>query len=274
MHWLPNDQNHDPLLPSIVFNLRGGNNDKLFFSVALDPGDESYQGMWLEDTFPYHKWVHLTLVVRFDQVEAWIDGEMVKSAVFKLSQNNSKISSCPYSTKIFQDIDFLEGKNFKNNSILQVGGIKGKKSMVGMIQDFIVFRNMALNAEEISALMHHLLPKKYPTLEKLIEHYQIDNLVQICLPRWENNYYIQKLWGLCPTVVCGPICINSDKNQVVVRGDDRFDDNTSYGSDKCTVEDFYKENQNHNHNHNQIENFSIFPNSSFIFYPEKNLNIK
>ena len=266
MHWLINDQNYDPLLPSIVFNLQGGNNDKLFFSVALDPEDESYQGMWLEDTFSYHKWIHLTLVVRYDQVEAWVDGEMVKSAVFKLSQNNSKpkASSCPYSTEIFKDINYLEGKNFKNNSILQVGGIKGKKSMTGMIQDFIVFRNMALNPEEIIALMHHLPPTKYPTLEKLIEHYQIDNLNQICLPRWENNYYIQKLWGLCPTVVCGPICINYDNIVWYQYHKKQVAHTASYSYDKCTAEDFHKE------NHNQIGNFSIFPNSSFIFYPEKN----
>ena len=158
---------------------------------------------WSEGSLPYHEWVHLTLVLRQYRVEGWLNGEFVGSAS---TGRSGKVKTCPYSEQAKNDKDNTHHSfdAYKNNTIMQIGGAKGFKSMViqsmtkllnlcskfcyhnalqvGMIQDFVVFRNIALGRQEINALMNLRPPKPLPTLTKLLEHYSIDSLrVSACI---------------------------------------------------------------------------------------------
>jgi len=109
--------------------------------------------------------MHLALVIRNDVIEGWIDGELMKSAM--VDKFVARPETCDYDSGVFNAFDSTSNYTV-NNTILHIGGYLQGKSMVGMIQDFMVFRNLALTKTEIAALMSARPARKYPTLDRLL----------------------------------------------------------------------------------------------------------
>ena len=113
-----------------------------------------------------------------------INGELVGSA--SASKYYSEPDRCPYRDSMFDDKDPGIKSGLLNNTILQIGGYSNGKSMVGMLQDFVVFKNVALERKEINHLIEYRAPKRLPTLEMLMQHYKIPSSNGKC----KQNYMI------------------------------------------------------------------------------------
>ena len=77
-----------------------------------------------------------------------------------------------------------------NNTVLQLGGLAGGKSMVGMLRDFVVFRNIALTRDEINEVMMQSAGRRDQedgadggrdqALEQLLRFYGLAEGVKMC----------------------------------------------------------------------------------------------
>lgn len=99
--------------------------------------------------------------------------------------------------------------NLQNNTLFQLGGHQHAKSTPGMLQDVFIFKNIAFDELGVRKLMEAKPPRSSPMLKRLMRVLGVHPLDDICLaPDWELNPYRQFAWGLCPTVVCGPVSLN------------------------------------------------------------------
>jgi hypothetical protein len=98
--------------------------------------------------------------------------------------------------------------SFVNNTIIQLGGVRGSKSTVGMVHDFVIVRNKALSASQIKKLIQKRPPPYLPTFKKLLPMYGVYNFDDFCPLKWKKNPYLLWTWRICPEEVCGEICFH------------------------------------------------------------------
>lgn len=180
--------------------------ETFFFAATKDARDGSYVGSWSSSEVIYNRWVHLTLVVRMDRIDCYVDGRLTAASSHNRPIHREAPPDCPYWSGRY-NVYAPEDETVANNTILQIGGVKEGKIMQGMLQDFIIFQNLALEGTEVAELIRLRPPTEIPMFENLLDHYKIARPEKVCLPDWQNNYYLQHSWGLCPDIVCGSICL-------------------------------------------------------------------
>ena len=260
---------YESWLPSVIYNVPS-KPGKLFFSANRDEyGD--YSGFSPAYDIRYHEWTHITMTITDDRVGAYINGKFISSSRATTSKNRNS-GKCPYSIddstdKIRDNIEDTKNssKNQRNklspNSIMDVIGRYDRLSDPGMMQDLTVVRGLAISEVHIQELMNAGKPSIPPTMKKLMKLYDIYTLEGYSELKWFDNYYRMMEWGLCPTQVCGPICL-TDRFLLGLSGvnSSRDSDNnkTNYEDFDDLVEDFYQseyENQNENESGNELNRF-------------------
>ena len=265
---------YESWLPSVIYNVPS-KPGKLFFSANRDEyGD--YSGFSPTYDIRYHEWTHITMTITDDRVGAYINGKFISSSRATASKNRNS-GNCPYfvdysADKMRDDSDDKNNssKNKKNklppNSIMDVIGRYDRLSDPGMVQDLTVVRGLALSEVHIQELMNARKPFIPPTMKKLMNLFDIYTLEGYSELKWLNSYYRMMEWGLCPTQVCGSICL-TDRFLLGLNGvnspRDSDNNNTNYEDFDELVEDFYQseyENDNEDstdENQNQNQNFNF-----------------
>ena len=93
-------------------------------------------------------------------------------------------------------------------SLLNPGNL-GVASTPAIVQDVIIVRDVAFSQAQVRQLLNRTRPPSALTslvqMLPLVGAYSLDGL---CIIPWEDDMYLMKQWDLCPSVVCGPICLD------------------------------------------------------------------
>ena len=85
----------------------------------------------------------------------------------------------------------------------------GVPSTPAIVQDVIVVRDVAFSQAQVRQLLSRSRPPSALTsLVQLLPLVGAYSLEGICVMPWEDDMYLMKQWNLCPSVVCGPICLD------------------------------------------------------------------
>jgi hypothetical protein len=240
-------------LPSIIYNLPS-KPGKFFFSANRDDyGD--YSGFSPPYDIRYHEWMHVAMTISDDNINSYINGKLLSSnrASFSRKRRSGK---CPYLFDDSSDLmrDDMDDKNNTSasrtqrnqlhpNTIMDVIGKHDRLSDPGMMQDLTVVRGLALSEAHIQDLMNARRPSIPPTMKKLMQLFDIHTLEGYTELNWFDNYYRMKEWKLCPTQVCGPICL-TDKFLLGLHGfestEDSENNNSNYEDFDELLDDFYQ----------------------------------
>ena len=209
------NKEYEPLLPAIIFNVHN-RIGKLFFSGGKDRfGD--YSGVSPPFILGYHEWMHITVTFGIDYLDAYVNGRHYQRT--RMVPPLKGYKQCPYhlldNPEYPYDINKLKNNTDKNitfattsNTQLQILGGRNNPSTPGMIQDFIVFRGIALNESHINQIMNIRKPTIPPSLKKMLNLYGIYSLENYSVRPWESDFYLMIQWGVCPVSVCGPVCFD------------------------------------------------------------------
>lgn len=240
-------------LPSIIYNVPS-KPGKFFFSANRDDyGD--YSGFSPPYDIRYHEWMHVAMTISDDNINSYINGKLLSSnrASFSRSRRSGK---CPYfiddsKDKMRDDIDDKNNTSASRtlwnqlhpNTVMDVIGRHDRLSDPGMMQDLTVVRGLALSEAHIQELMNARRPSIPPTMKKLMQLFDIHTLEGYTELHWFDNYYRMKAWKLCPTQVCGPICL-TDKFLLGLHGfegtEDSENNNSYYEDFDELLDDFYQ----------------------------------
>lgn len=182
---IPNQEIGESLLPSMVFNVGSEEHKyKFFFSATKDAKGEDFHGFWAPGSkVEWNKWTHIAWVVSEDSIlKGYMNGNLVGSLrmeaskqTFNEGNNVNGVMRCPYNhpTK-YNHNKPIPVNDAWNNTILQIMGNAGggHPSTVGMMQDFIVMRNIALEHSEVRKLVKLRRPKPLPTLDVIRSLYE------------------------------------------------------------------------------------------------------
>ena len=235
-------------LPSIIYNVPS-KPGKFFFSANRDDyGD--YSGFSPAYDIRYHEWIHVALTISDDNINSFVNGKLLSSNRASFSRNR-RSGKCPYfiddsTDKMRDDIDDknntsrTQRNQLHPNTVMDVIGRHDRLSDPGMIQDLTVVRGLALSEAHIQELMNARRPYIPPTMKKLMQLFDIHTLEGYTELRWFDNFYRMKEWGLCPTQVCGPICL-TDKFLLGLHGFEGTDNsNSNYEDFDELLDDFYE----------------------------------
>ena len=240
-------------LPSIIYNVPS-KPGKFFFSANRDDyGD--YSGFSPPYDIRYHEWIHVAMTISDDNINSYVNGKLLSSnrASFSRKRRSGK---CPYfvddsADKMRDDIDDrnntsasrIQRNQLHPNTIMDVIGKHDRLSDPGMMQDLTVVRGLALSEAHIQELMNARRPSIPPTMKKLMQLFDIHTLEGYTELQWVDNYYRMKEWSLCPTQVCGPICL-TDKFLLGLHGfegtDDPENNHHTYEDFDELLDDFYQ----------------------------------
>jgi hypothetical protein len=242
-----NDNDDEILLPAIIFDIMKYPGS-FFFSTTKDASGD-YSGFSPPTSVKYHEWTHIAMTIEDGFVNAYINGEFLQKASFA-----SSTRKCPH-TSSTRDFKFYDGSpnniNIHNNenaygnddkdknqeeiisnTIFQVAGGKHIPSIPGMVQDVMIYRNVALSEDHIQQVMKFKRPVISKTLNSLMSLYGLYSLEGYSVKQWEDNYYLMIEWGICPGAVCGSVCLD----EKFLLGHVSMKSNRSGGSDGVKIE--------------------------------------
>lgn len=236
-------------LPSIIYNVPS-KPGKFFFSANRDDyGD--YSGFSPPYDIRYHEWIHVAMTISDDNINSYVNGKLLSSNRASFSRK-SRSGKCPYfiddsTDKMRDDIDEknytstsrIQRNQLHPNTIMDVIGTHDRLSDPGMMQDLTVVRGLALSEAHIQELMNARRPSIPPTMKKLMQLFDIHTLEGYTELQWIDNYYRMKEWRLCPTQVCGPICL-TDKFLLGLHGFEGTENNSNYEDFDELLDDFYQ----------------------------------
>ena len=223
------------------------NQNKFFFSGCRGKNDDDYLGIWRGGDIRYNEWIHIAITIEGSKLKLYIDGKYIDYIINPkwnattddqcVYDNNMIITkkdnvningninvnpsttteSSPTSSAIPTTIDQYNASLLANpwsaypsNMILHLFGISGgRKSIPGMLHQVIMIRNYALTAEQVILLRDRTEPPLSYSFTKHMRQNKIINLEGFCPIDITYSFYVMWQWGLCPTWVCGEVCVNS-----------------------------------------------------------------
>lgn len=208
----PSYNKHEELYPSIIYHT-SHNPERFFFAFARDK-DGGHSGLWTNANMKYQEWVHLTLVSTKSHILTYVNGEESGAAGYNSPLFPGRNFTCPYQDHYSSktgpngDGDDREEDMIVNNTVFQLGGSRNRKGFVGMMSNVQIFRNIAMNLDQVKALYNSFQPRSSPMLSKLLTSYGIYTTEGFCPRAWKGNDYLLYSWGICPESICGPLCID------------------------------------------------------------------
>jgi hypothetical protein len=220
---LKNDKDDEILLPAIIFDIVKYPG-RFFFSVAKDPSGD-YSGFSPPSSVKYHEWTHIAMTIGDGYVNAYINGEFLQKATFASSTKKCPHTSPKRDSKFYNDSpNNINAHNNENahgnddkdkyqeeiisNTIFQVAGGRHIPSIPGLVQDVMIYRNVALSEDHIQQVMNFKRPVTSKPLKSLMSLYGLYSLEDYSVKLWEDSYYQMIEWGLCPGSVCGSVCLD------------------------------------------------------------------
>jgi hypothetical protein len=211
-----NNKNDEVLLPAIIFDIMKFPG-RFFFSATKDSAGD-YSGFSPPQNIRFHEWTHIAMTIKEEYVSAYINGKFQQIA--KMAPSTSEVRKCPHTSSIrgsnfvSENNENVYGNNEENqeeiisNTIFQVAGGKHIPSIPGMVQDVMIFGNVALSESHIQQVMRSNKPIISKTLKSLMNLYGLYSLEGYSVKQWEDDYFLMNEWGICPVAVCGPVCFD------------------------------------------------------------------
>ena len=211
------------LLPSVLFGI--GGSDLYYMSPMMDRRRKTFLGRYASEPLRHSQWTHLAMSITADSYTLFVDGAVVETAanldlypeIIRAQREpeavaaedarkgaellrEARVNMCPYSR--------MHPSKVVNNTVIQVGAINNGIPMSGLIQDLVVVRNVAMDSAGVGRLMAASPPRTPVMLLELMEAVGLHSLEGVCEPRWRDNAWLQASWGMCPTELCGPVCLD------------------------------------------------------------------
>lgn len=234
------NKDDEVLLPAIIFDIMKYPG-RFFFSATKDSAGD-YSGFSPPQNIRFHEWTHIAMTIKEEYVSAYINGKFQQIA--KMAPSTIEVRKCPHTSstrgsnfvsEIYDNAYRNNGENPEeiiSNTLFQVAGGKHIPSVPGMVQDVMIFSNVALSESHIQQVMRSNKPVISKTLKSLMNLYGLYSLEDYSVKQWEEDYFLMIEWGICPVAVCGPVCFD----EKFLLGHVNNETYRSRGSDGVTAE--------------------------------------